>query len=69
MNNTEATLRLASRALAKAVCKIRQADAELADRLARVLAGEIEKYRDVKRRDAWEVEAEARTLATVGGAP
>jgi len=61
---TEKVLFDASHALARAVIKIRAIEPELADRLMRVFADEIESYRDVKRRDRWEVEAEAKMLAT-----
>ena len=61
---TEKALFDTSHALARAVIKIRAIEPELADRLVRVFADEIERYRDVKRRDRWEVEAEAKMLAT-----
>lgn len=63
MTNTEATLKAASKALAKAIITIRQDDAELADRLARMLATEIQAYREAKVLDALAVEREAAMLA------
>ena len=59
---TEKILFDTSHALARAVIKIRAIEPELADRLVRVFSDEIERYRDVKRRDRWEVEAEAKML-------
>lgn len=54
---------MASKALAKAVCKIRETDPELADRLTRALADEVQRYREAKRLDALAVEREAAMLA------